>query len=266
MAGTATALDVARLAPAAGSRVVVVGGCGGIGRALVSACDALALDVAVMDLPVALERFPPPAKVRSLPTDVTDESAVAASFRAIAERWGAIDVLVFLSGIAIHPPQRAETLSLAQWDRIMDVNLRSAWLCARAAIPLMQKGGAIVTVASSLAFNPNKGSSAYVATKGGLVSLTKAIAMENAPHIRANAVAPSAVDTAFLGAGTAGDADKPDADAWFRKNLDAYVATIPLGRVADPDDVVGPILFLAGDGARYITGQVLHINGGRVTP
>ncbi len=260
------ALDVARLAPRAGTRIVIVGGCGGIGRALVSACDALTLDIAVMDLPVALERFPPPTRVLWLPTDVADEAAVGKSFRSIADTWGRIHVLVLLSGIAIHPPQRAETLTVAQWDRIMDVNLRSAWLCARAAIPLMSNGGAIVTVSSSLAFNPNKGSSAYVATKGGLISLTKAIAMENAPHIRANAVAPSAVDTAFLGAGTAGDDSHPDADVWFKKNIDAYVANIPLGRVANADDVVGPILFLASESARYITGQVIHVNGGRITP
>jgi NAD(P)-dependent dehydrogenase (short-subunit alcohol dehydrogenase family) len=148
----------------------------------------------------------------------------------------------------------------------MDVNLRSAWLCARGSIPLMSKGGAIVTVSSSLAFNPNKSSSAYVATKGGLVSLTKAIAMENGPHIRANVVAPSAVDTAFLGAGTASDDGRPDADAWFKQNVGAYVANIPLGRLANADDVVGPILFLASESARYITGQVIHVNGGRITP
>jgi NAD(P)-dependent dehydrogenase (short-subunit alcohol dehydrogenase family) len=266
MPSPVAALDVVRLAPPAGTRIVIVGGCGGIGRALVSACNTLQLDIAVMDLPNVLDRFPPPARVLSLPTDVTDEAAVGTSFRLIADAWVRLDVLVFLSGIAIHPPQRAETLSLAQWDRIMDVNLRSAWLCARGAIPLMRKGGAIITVSSSLAFNPNKGSSAYVATKGGLVSLTKAIAMENGPHIRANAVAPSAVDTAFLGAGTARDDGRPDADAWFKQNVGSYVANIPLGRLANADDVVGPILFLASESARYITGQVIHVNGGRITP
>jgi NAD(P)-dependent dehydrogenase (short-subunit alcohol dehydrogenase family) len=96
--------------------------------------------------------------------------------------------------------------------------------------------------------------------------LTKAIAMENGPAIRANVVAPSAVDTAFLGGGTADGGEQPGADSWFKQNVEAYVASIPLGRLATADDIVGPILFLAGPGSRYITGQVIHVNGGRITP
>jgi NAD(P)-dependent dehydrogenase (short-subunit alcohol dehydrogenase family) len=261
-----TALDFARLAPPAGARIAIVGGCGGIGRALVSACCDLRLNIAVLDLPRALAKYPPPARVRPLPTDAGDEASVGASFRSIAATWNGLDILVCLSGIAIIPPQRAEDLAVAQWDRIMQVNLRSAWLCARGAIPLMSNSGAIVNISSSLAFNPNKGFSAYVASKGGLVSLTKAIAAENGPGIRANVVAPSAVDTAFLGGGTADGGERPGADGWFKQSVESYVANVPLGRLANADDVVGPILFLAGPGARYITGQVIHVNGGRITP
>jgi hypothetical protein len=176
----AVALDFARLAPPAGTRIAIVGGCGGIGRSLVAACGHLLLDIVVLDLPQALAKYPPPARARALPTDAGDETSVEASFRSIASTWGSLDVLVCLSGIAIIPPQRAEDLTAAQWDRVMQINLRSAWLCARRAIPLMRNGGAIVNISSSLAFNPNKGFSAYVASKGGLVSLTKAIAMERA--------------------------------------------------------------------------------------
>ncbi len=149
----------------------------------------------------------------------------------------------------------------------MDINLRAAFLCARFALPHLQRSDdpCIINVSSSLAFNPNKGFAAYVASKGGLVSFTKALAMENAPRVRANVVAPSAVDTEFLYGGTA----TPDAnvdDHIFKSKLSSYVSGIPLERLAEPADVVGPILFLAGPGARYMTGQVLHVNGGRITP
>ncbi|TBY02483.1 SDR family oxidoreductase [Rhizobium laguerreae] len=109
------------------------------------------------------------------------------------------------------------------------------------------------------------GMSAYAASKGGLISLTKAFAAELAPTVRANSVAPGAVDTDFLSGGTGRVEDK-GARSWFDDISAKYVASIPLGRVANEQDVVGPMLFLAGQGSRYMTGQVLHLNGGRLTP
>ena len=257
--------DFKGLVPPKGTRIAIVGGCGGIGKALTLACETLDLRIAILDLAPALSKMSLPCGCISLPTDVTDEANIADSFKTLAAEWGAIDALVFVSGIAIIPPTLIEDLTVEQWDGLMSVNLRSAWLCARAAIPLMKHGGAIVTIASSLAYNPNRGFSAYVASKGGLVSLTKAIAAEYAPTIRANVVAPSAVDTPFLAGGTGAHPEKMS-DEWFRKTLDSYVAMIPLRRLATPEDVVGPILFLAGPGSSYMTGQVIHVNGGRITP
>ena len=257
-------LGFRRMSPAPGSRLVIVGGCGGIGRALVAACLDLDIRTAVLDLPSALVERPLPPEVLTAAVDASNEDEVAGGFEVIDRMWGGVDALVFVTGIAVIPPQPVESLDLSKWDRILDVNLRSAFLCSRAAIPrLRPHGGAIVTLSSSLAFNPNRGFGAYVASKGGLVSLTKAIAAENGPGIRANVVAPSAVDTPFLGGRPSGD---EGSDAWFKANLDAYVAGIPMGRIAEPDDIVGPILFLAGPAARYITGQTLHVNGGRITP
>ena len=251
--------------PAPGRRAVVAGGCGGIGRAVVDALLRLDLKVAVLDHPRALERHPPSSAVLSLPADAARRDELLGAFDAVDREWGALDILIFLIGIPIIPPRPATEVTPEQWDEVMAVNLRAAWACACGALPLMQKagGGAIVNVASSLAFNPNRGSSAYVASKGGIVSLTKALAIENAPRVRANVVAPSAVGTEFLAGGTG---RQQPGDEWFRSGVSNYVAGIPLGRVAEPEDVVGPILFLAGDGARYITGQVLHVNGGRITP
>jgi NAD(P)-dependent dehydrogenase (short-subunit alcohol dehydrogenase family) len=254
-------INFARLAPLAGSRIAVVGGCGGIGRALVDACVALDLKVGVLDLPAALSRAQLTPKIAAFPVDASDEDEVERGFKSLKLFWGGLDVLVFVTGIAIIPPVKVDDLDVAQWDRLLNINLRSAFLCARAALPMMKPhGGSIVTISSSLAFNPNRGFSAYVASKGGLVSLTKAIAAENGPIIRANIVAPSAVDTPFLAGGTGGS------DKWFKDDLDRYVSAIPLQRLAVAEDVVGPVLFLAGPGARYITGQTLHVNGGRITP
>lgn len=253
------------LHPAPGRRAVVAGGCGGIGRAVVSAFVDFGLEVAVLDHPAALERHPPPAAVRCLPSDAASEKEILASFARLQAEWDALDILVYLIGIPILPPRPASDVTADLWDEVMAVNLRAAWICARGALPLIHKagGGAIVNVSSSLAFNPNKGSSAYVASKGGLVSLTKALAIENAPRVRANVVAPSAVATEFLAGGTG---RSQAGDDWFQSGVSNYVAGIPLGRMAEPEDVVGPVVFLAGEGARYITGQVVHVNGGRITP
>jgi NAD(P)-dependent dehydrogenase (short-subunit alcohol dehydrogenase family) len=261
---TKVQIDFARLAPSPGSRIAIVGGCGGIGRALVDACLALELKVAVLDLATALSRDPLASDVLTVAADASDEGDVGRGFGALADAWGGLDILVFVTGIAIIPPVKIDELDVAQWDRLLDINLRSAFLCARAALPIMKPhGGSIVTISSSLAFNPNRGFGAYVASKGGLVSLTKAIAAENGPIVRANIVAPSAVDTPFLAGGSG---QTGGSDTWFKADLERYVAAIPLQRLAVPDDVVGPILFLAGPGARYITGQTLHVNGGRITP
>lgn len=111
--------------------------------------------------------------------------------------------------------------------------------------------------------------SAYAAAKGGLVSLTKSLAIENAPRVRANLVAPSAIETSFLagGDGQRGEAAaREGGDAWFRSAKAQYLSTIPLERIARPEDVIGPALFLASPAASFITGQVIHVNGGRVTP
>jgi NAD(P)-dependent dehydrogenase (short-subunit alcohol dehydrogenase family) len=214
----------------------------------------------VLDLRSAIERSPLPAEVLAVAADASDLCFVGRGFASLQDAWGGLDILVFVTGIAIIPPLRIEELPIEKWEQVLNVNLRSAFLCTRAALPMMRPfGGSIITISSSLAFNPNRGFAAYVASKGGLVSLTKAIAAENGPIIRANVVAPSAVDTAFLAGGTG-------SDDWFKADLDRYVSGIPLRRLATPEDVVGPILFLAGPGARYITGQTIHVNGGRITP
>ena len=145
---------------------------------------------------------------------------------------------------------------------VIDANLTGAFLVAKAALPRLKagRGASLVNVSSGLAARLRPGFGAYGASKAGLIALTKSIAVENAPDIRANVVAPGAVATAFLRGGTG------RAEAAVRLDVDAYARALPLGRIAEPADVVGPILFLCGPGAAYMTGQVLWVNGGGLTP
>lgn len=258
--------DWTRLTAPPGTRVVVAGGAGDIGRAVIGACRANGHEVAVLDLARSLAKHPAPPGTRAIALDATDPAAVDAAFREIEAAWGAADALVFLVGFTIAPPARIDALSPRQWDEVIAGNLGSAYLVARAALPLLRKGRdpAIVAVSSGLGFNVLPGFGPYAAAKAGLVGLTKALAIENAPLIRANAVAPSAIETAFMKGGTGRGPDDPAAAAWFR-GAD-YARLFPLGRLAEVDDVVGPILFLLGPAARFMTGQTLHVNGGRLTP
>ena len=258
-------VDFTRLAPAPGTRMVVVGGCGGIGRRLVEIGAGLGLRLAVVDLPKSLADHPPPDGVAAYQADVRDEAQVARAFAGLDAEWGGLDVLVHLPGYTL-PPTPLEEISEAEWEDVLSVNLKSAFLAARHGLPLLRRAGkaSIVTAASGLAVHVEPGVAPYAASKAGLIALTKALAKENAPAIRANVVAPGAVDTAFSRGGTG----REPIEDWFHSRAmgDDILKTIPLGRIAVPDDVVGPILFLAGDASRFMTGQVLYINGGRLMP
>lgn len=252
------------MAPPPGARIAVVGGCGGYGRPLVGALAGAGCLVAVFDLATSLARFPPDAAALTFPLDVRNPQPVEDAFHDLSEAWSNLDGLVYLTGYTIVPPGPLETVSNDAWDDIHAGNLRGAWLCIKAALPLLRLGSsaAIVTASSGLGFNLLPGFAAYSAAKAGLAALTKAVATENAPAIRANAVAPSASLTPFMGGGM-GRGGEDGGDAWFGTG---DVPMPPLGRLCEPDDVLGPILFLLGPASRFMTGQVLHVNGGRFTP
>jgi NAD(P)-dependent dehydrogenase (short-subunit alcohol dehydrogenase family) len=271
MSSSATELDFTQLSPPPGSRVLIVGGCGAIGRVLVSACLSLQHDVAIFALPRSIAAYPPPPSALTIPVDVAEETSVEIGVATLGKHWSSVDALVFLVGFMTVPPRPIDELNTEEWDNVQAGNLRSAYLVSRAVLPLLRASDnpSIVNIGSSLAYNPLPGAAAYAASKAGLVALTKSLAIENAPKVRANLVAPSAIDTNFL-AGGGGErgvrAAKLGGDDWFRDMSSKYVPTIPLGRIAKPEDIVGPVLFLAGPTAAFITGQVLHVNGGRVTP
>jgi len=141
------------------------------------------------------------------------------------------------------------------WDRIQDVNLKSAFLGAKYAVPQMreQGGGVILNTASTAAIRPRNGLSAYCASKGGMVTLTKQLAHELAEDgVRVNAICPVATDTEMLPEFTSEGL-----------SVDEMAATIPLGRLAEPDDIAQAAAFLASDDADMITGTALEVDGGR---
>jgi 3-oxoacyl-[acyl-carrier protein] reductase len=259
------ALDLSRLGPPKGARLVVVGGCGGIGRTLVNAALSTGLKVAVLDLPTSLNNHPPPTACFKQVLDATDEGSVTTAFIAVENEWGGADALVNLCGFT-NDFEPVGSLDAKTWDDIVAGNLRAAFLCARAALPLLEKagGGSIVNAASGLAFKGLPGTAPYGAAKAGVIAMSKSLANETAPHIRVNVIAPGAVDTAFLRGGTSRAGD--DENHPTQINIERYANATPLGRLAVTEDVVAAILFLCGNASRFMTGQVLHINGGGYMP
>lgn len=249
-----------RLAPPAGAHIIVVGGCGGIGRALVGSLLEIGCTVAVLDLPASLAAHPPPDEVLTVPFDGREEHLVNGAFAAVRDHWHSADGLVILSGFTT-TPQPVEALESALFDEVIAGNLRLTALCAREGLRLLRAAGAgaMVTMATDMSFDPRPGYGAYVSAKAGIVALTATLAREAGPEVRVNCVAPSAVDTAFMRGGTGRSAED---EAPRLIDLDAYAKTIPLGRIATPEDIIGPILFLLGEGSRYISGQAIRINGG----
>lgn len=250
--------------PKEGSRIVIVGGCGGMGQALVKAALSHKLKVAILDLPISIEQNPAPTEALIIPCDLTDELSVNSAFQAIDKEWGAIDGLVNLSGFTGESIP-IKNLTVDEWDSVGAVGLRGMFLVCRAALPLLEKGdrSSVVLISSTIGHRVVfSGYGPYAAAKAGVVALGKALATENSPSIRVNVISPGVFNTAFLQGGTGRE------DRLGSEGVDAsqYHSIVPLGRLGEPDEMAGPILFLLGPAASYITGQVLHVNGGTWAP
>jgi 3-oxoacyl-[acyl-carrier protein] reductase len=251
------------LAPPPGAAIAVVGATGGIGRALVAALDAAGCRVVAMDLPGPLQDAPDDwsGDIARVPLDATDPGAVEAAFAHVSGTVPALDGLVHLAGFTRTRTPAVE-VEPADWREVIEGNLDSAYLCLRSAAPLLRRGRApsVVLTSSGLALKSTPGYGSYAAAKAGVLALMRATATELAPDVRVNAVAPSAVETPFLTGGTG----RPVRAVGFDR--EAYLKTVPLGRMAQAEDVVGPILFLLGPASGYVTGQTLHVNGGLLMP
>ena len=182
--------------------------------------------------------------------DVASQSDVQNFFNKIVEECGRVDVLVNNAGIAID--RLLVRMKEPDWDRVLAINLKGAFNCMQAVAKIMmkQRAGRIINMASVVGVMGNAGQANYTASKAGLIGLTKTVARELAPRgITVNAVAPGFIDT-------------PMTEMLSDKVKQAMLAQIPLRRIGQPEDVAEVIAFLASDKASYITGQVIHVNGG----
>ena len=245
-----------------GKTVVVTGGGGGIGGATCRRFAREGAKVAIYDLnPEAAEKVA--AQIReqggqamALRCDITDRASVDAAVEATLQKLGPIDVLVNNAGWDVFKPfTRTEP---AQWDKLIAINLTGALHMHHAVLPGMvaRKAGRVVNIASDAARVGSSGEAVYAACKGGLVAFSKTLAREHARHnITVNVVCPGPTDTALF-------ADYKEGAGNPEKLMEAFTRSIPLGRIGQPDDLPGAILFFASDDAAFVTGQVLSVSGG----
>ena len=237
-------------------------GCG-IGRNLVARGLSAGYDVAVMDLEAALARHVPPPGTIAIYVDGSDETSVDRAFEALRRHWSALDGFVNAAGFMIARQPLSET-STDEFDITTKGNLRTTFMVCKAAIKLLENGEAasLVNIASGLGAYIRPQFGPYAASKAGMIALTKTFALEHAPRVRANAVAPGPVDTAFLRGGTG----RSNEDGAVTIDAATYAAMNPMGRIAVPEDIVGPVMFLLGPDSAYMTGQTLWVNGGAYMP
>ncbi|MFD0985742.1 SDR family NAD(P)-dependent oxidoreductase [Methyloligella solikamskensis] len=225
-----------------GRTALVTGAASGIGKAIAEALADAGAQVVGLDLKAGDSVVP------ILACDVSSETEVASAIGQAAETLGRFDILVNCAGVG--KPSRLEDLETDDLDRLLSVNLRGPILVTKTALNHLPRGARIINVSSELAFLGRAGASVYSATKGALVSLTRSWARELAPDILVNAVAPGPIDTPLL------EFETMSADA------KALETANPLGRIGTPEEVAAVVVFLAGEGASYMTGQCVGVDGG----
>ncbi len=231
---------------------IVTGGSQGIGRAIVERMAEAGARVVAGDL------MPPADGALEWCTlDVTDEASIANFIEETLSKHGGIDVLVNNAGIMFEKPLEEQTAD--DWDRMMAVNLRGPFLMAKHAAPHMKArgGGAIVNVGSIEGYACNPNHTAYAASKGGVHGLSVALAVDLGPHgIRSNAIAPGWIDT---------DLNRAYVDRHPNRELvvEELAKLHPVGHIGNPADIGDAAVWLASDAARFITGQLITLDGGR---
>jgi 3-oxoacyl-[acyl-carrier protein] reductase len=239
-----------------GKTAVVTGGSRGIGKGIAESLAAAGARLAVVarDLTRAQQAAAslPGSGHAGFACDVSDEAAVEALIKAVEEQLGPVEILVNNAGIT--EDNLLVRINADAWDRVLDTNLRAAFLLIRTAARGMmrRRSGRIINITSVVGITGNKGQANYAASKAGLIGLTKSVAKELASRsVLCNAVAPGFIETEMT-------AQLTDA------TREALQAQIALGRLGQPADVAAVVRFLAGPGASYITGQVIVVDGGMV--
>jgi 3-oxoacyl-[acyl-carrier protein] reductase len=242
-----------------GRTAIVTGGASGFGEGIVRRFVAEGARVAVVDLNLAAAQALAAdlgSGVIAVRADISKDAAVAAMAAEVARALGPVDILVNNAGIG-HTPQALEDLSEADFDRIWAVNAKSVYLTARHLVPAMKAAGrgAILNIASTGGVSPRPNLTWYNASKGWMITATRAMAVELAPFgVRVNALNPVAGETPLLA--TFMGQDTPEIRAKF-------LASIPLGRFSTPADIGAAAAFLCSDEASMVTGVAMEVDGGR---
>lgn len=239
-----------------GKNALITGGAQGIGKSIALGMAREGANVGIADVNMesaektAAEISSLGVKGIALKLDVSKQDSVTDAFGTFIKEAGSLDILVNNAGIT------KDTLLLrmkeADWDAVLNINLKGSFLCSKEAVKIMarQRSGKIISISSVVAAMGNPGQANYSASKAGLIGLTKTIAREYANRgIRANAVAPGFIQTAMT-------------DALSEGVKDQMKSNIPLGQFGTPEDVADTVIFLASKESDYITGQVIHVNGG----
>jgi 3-oxoacyl-[acyl-carrier protein] reductase len=236
----------------AGRTAIVTGGASGIGAGIAARLASEGAEISLWDFNAeALSRS---GAAHTVVLDVTDADAVHRAAETTEAALGKIDILVASAGIT-GPNHTVWDYPVAQWDRVIDVNLKGVFYCNRAVVPLMQRSGygRIVNIASIAGKEGNPNASAYSASKAGVIGLTKSLGKELADTaIRVNCVTPAAVRTPLFAQMT-------------QQQIDWMLSKIPVGRFGEIDEVASLVLWLASEECSFSTGAVFDISGGRAT-
>jgi NAD(P)-dependent dehydrogenase (short-subunit alcohol dehydrogenase family) len=244
-----------------GKAAIVTGGRRGIGKATALALADAGADVAICDITAddglldetkkELDKLG--SRSLALQIDVSKRDDAKKMVLMAMNAFAKIDVLVNCAGVWI-PGQTLIECSDENWDRVIDTNLKGTYLCCQAAGKMMieQKSGCIINMSSQVGLTPGAGAGAYPISKAGIIMLTRQLALELAGYnIRVNAIAPGIVKTDF------------NAAFWIDPKIEKQTAgMVPIGRLAEPEDIAQAALFLASDSSSYVTGEVLCVNGG----
>ncbi len=246
-------------------RVLITAGASGVGRAMAQGFDAAGAQVWVADVDdAALKTCPDHWKTSR--ADVSDETNVASLFEQLETEWGGLDVLCANAGVA-GPTALVEDVALTDWKKCLSVNLEGAFLCSKHAVPMLKRQGqGSILITSSTAGQygyPNR--APYAAAKWGVIGLAKTLAMELGPHgVRCNVICPGAVEGPRMEGVLQREAD---AKGMTRDQVyDGYASGTSMGRFVEARDIADMAVFLASDGARLVSGQIIAVDGHTVNP